>query len=1181
MQNNLLTSTGKAAHLPSRIHPSSALYKKSSTNGPSVEATHQISTCPLSMALLWYAAITLSVLAAIHRLLQFHAVHSFFVSCASRTDTRHQTTFKSSERHLIPDQTVPASEAPGSIIFEFEKDGDGLLVQVPVRSWWRTVTARHRTQAMCREVDLISGDWAIRGFYASTPVRGPPEKPNLWYDIQVMYGPAASLCQLRRSGSERAWQLDHMILSVVQDAALYFKLCSTPVWLRLVYAAANVISPLAADALTRRLLWIQIRTMFFCHDTWEYRGRCRIFRIIWPFFNEPEWSWSHLRLQGCKIAIDLTAAGSDSKSPVGSLSVVDSAIIHCNTAIKTYPFTLTQSRNKIYKSTTFIGFPDGASISKNVDDWKIDYWQYGNNFKQGDVAHGESTPAEDRPASLLDSNGNWFSTGKPTFYNRNKDQVVNARLHAAGDGKTDDTVALQSLFQYAAENNLLLYIPAGVYIISSPLLIPSNTRIRGEVWSQLMAVGDKFADAQRPKAMITVGQGEKNGLVQLENLLLTSRGSLPGLALLQWNLQSSKQGDVGMWDCHFRVGGATGTDLRKADCPKLSGSVNSKCIAGAIMLVKTNKGSGYFENMWAWVADHDLDDPAGDDSNQINVYFARGILIFGHGPTWWRGTASEHSVMYQYNIVSASNVYMSIIQTESPYYQGTFFLQAPAPFKPGNWIGEPSFDQCGSATTNCNVAWALIVQHSNGIYIDGTGLYSWFQNYNQDCVGKKTCQQRLVNIYNSANVFISHLITIGSVEVVTPAFSNDYNRIIYVDDTLQATVYPWWTAIASYLDSSAKINITGHDYPIKKGWVAFGDSYAAGIGAGTPLDADPDCYRGRGSYTAILDNIIQTSHHASIVWQSRSCSGETAEQFIKGEGAKQLEQWQPSFSDIATVSFTGNDFGFGDIEDLATTRRKLDTEHKVQDLVYNVLDKIYNKKSGHGRLMVYWTGYPQFFDATDKTCDSAYFSNYLIWAGRYLEAKLRLKLNEFSVELNQQVKFAIRRYNQFEPSPKAKFVDIDADSGIYTGHRFCEPGVKETLNTEQGQNTVAFFYPDGWDDIPSADEHFDMPPKKESQAPDKWSVSVQSSTCNDTEDGNEPLRPMLCSAAKAVANGTLTTSDIDHAAGEGGSSAVKNSDGSVTITDFSVAYLKMFHPKTRANWRIAQAVHDVMILHLN
>lgn len=62
-----------------------------------------------------------------------------------------------------------------------------------------------------------------------------------------------------------------------------------------------------------------------------------------------------------------------------------------------------------------------------------------------------------------------------------------------------------------------------------------------------MAVGDKFSNAKHPRPMLTVGQGEKNGLVQMENLLFTSRGSLPGLALLQWNLQSTKQGDVGMW----------------------------------------------------------------------------------------------------------------------------------------------------------------------------------------------------------------------------------------------------------------------------------------------------------------------------------------------------------------------------------------------------------------------------------------------------------------------------------------------------------------------------------------------------------------------------------------------------------------------------------------------------------
>ncbi|KAM3474430.1 hypothetical protein MY5147_004285 [Beauveria neobassiana] len=952
-------------------------------------------------------------------------------------------------------------------------------------------------------------------------------------------------------------------------------------------------------------------------------GSQKCIGLIWNWV----WSWSHLRLEDCKIAIDLTAAGSDSKSPVGSLSVVDSAIIHCNTAIKTYPFTLTQgkeqgstiitlSHSQIYKSATFIGFPNGASISKNVDDWKIDYWQFGNDFKQGGVAHGESMPAESRPASLLDSNGNWFSTGyvlgcffrfqlglisgtrKPVFYNRSKDQVVNARLHAAGDGKTDDTVALQSLFQYAAENNLLLYIPAGVYIISSPLLMPSNTRIRGEVWSQLMAVGDKFSDAKHPRPMLTVGQGEKNGLVQMENLLFTSRGSLPGLALVQWNLQSTKQGDVGMWDCHFRVGGATGTDLRKADCPKLSGNVNSKCIAGAVMLLKTDKGSGYFENMWAWVADHDLDDPAGDDSNQINVYFGRGILIWGDGPTWWRGTASEHSVMYQYNIVGASNVYMSIIQTESPYFQGTSFLQAPAPFTVDNWIGEPSFDTCGSATTNCNAAWALIVQNSDGVYIDGTGLYSWFQNYNQDCVGKKNCQQRLVNVYNSANVFISHLVTVGSVEVVTPAISNQYNRIIYAEDTLEATAYPWWTAIASYLDSNDKINVTNKPYPIREGWVSFGDSYAAGIGAGNPWDDTKGCYRGTGSYPAILDYLVRAVHQGSPQWQNFACSGETADQFHKGEGASQLRDWIPVTSDIATVSFTGNDFGFANIvshclmgyprgsykeqcdEDIAHTKIKLNTDGKVEGLVHDILDDIFKKKDGHGRLMVYWTGYPEFFDASESTCDASYFSNLLIWSGRYLTKELRLQLNDFSRSLNQQVAFAIRRYTQFDPSIRVKFVDIDTGSRIYTGHRFCEPGVKETLDTEAGQNTVAFFYPNGWDDIPN-EVGFSMPPPKNKNAPGGWSISVQSSTCSDSEDPDEPLRPMLCSAAKDIANGTLTINNLENAGGQGGSSVVKNSDGSVTITDYSVAYMKMFHPKTRANWHIAQAIHGAMTLNLN
>ena len=119
------------------------------------------------------------------------------------------------------------------------------------------------------------------------------------------------------------------------------------------------------------------------------------------------------------------------------------------------------------------------------------------------------------------------------------------------------------------------------------------------------------------------------------------------------------------WDSHFRVGGATGTDLQLADCPTGAG-VNDNCIAASMLLHVTQTASGYFENVWAWVADHDLDNPAdalvtegtsGTPENvqtQVSIYGARGVLIESQGPCWFYGTASEHSTMYQYQLSGAS-----------------------------------------------------------------------------------------------------------------------------------------------------------------------------------------------------------------------------------------------------------------------------------------------------------------------------------------------------------------------------------------------------------------------------------------------------------------------------------------------------------------------------------------------
>ncbi|PMB67894.1 hypothetical protein BM221_006069 [Beauveria bassiana] len=166
------------------------------------------------MALLWYTVTTLSALAAVHRLFQFHAVHSLFVSCASRTDTRHQTRFENLEPFFIPSRALPASKWPRLVTFEFEKDGDGILIHVPEGSYWGTPTVRHHTRGMCREIYIVSGEWSVGQFMAVAPISGPPERPDSWQGIYMRFGPPQlpnGPSEVRRFGSEEAQQLDHMI----------------------------------------------------------------------------------------------------------------------------------------------------------------------------------------------------------------------------------------------------------------------------------------------------------------------------------------------------------------------------------------------------------------------------------------------------------------------------------------------------------------------------------------------------------------------------------------------------------------------------------------------------------------------------------------------------------------------------------------------------------------------------------------------------------------------------------------------------------------------------------------------------------------------------------------------------------------------------------------------------------
>lgn len=244
-----------------------------------------------------------------------------------------------------------------------------------------------------------------------------------------------------------------------------------------------------------------------------------------------------------------------------------------------------------------------------------------------------------------------------------------------------------------------------------------------------------------------------------------------------------------MWDTHIRVGGALGSKLDESTCPKLAG-LNKACIAASLMFHVTSESSGYFENVWAWIADHDNDmdmyyqfDPS---ANQISLYGARGMLIESQGPCWFYGTASEHSVLYQYQLHGAKDIFLGHVQTETPYFQPV--PVAPTPFEDSLALaafpGDPKFSDCTS--DNCEEAWALRIMDSSDIIVHSAGLYSWFVNYAQDCLVPENCQERIMQVDGSTSVVVFNLFTKGVTQIATGAGTGNGTSIEQSDAGNQA-----------------------------------------------------------------------------------------------------------------------------------------------------------------------------------------------------------------------------------------------------------------------------------------------------------------------------------------------------------------------------------------------------------
>ena len=195
-------------------------------------------------------------------------------------------------------------------------------------------------------------------------------------------------------------------------------------------------------------------------------------------------------------------------------------------------------------------------------------------------------------------------------------------------------------------------------------------------------------------------------------------------------------GDVGIWNSHFRVGGAKDSSI-ETNC----GDLSAPC-AVFMPLHLAPSASIYLEDMWGWTADHDID---LDQTYGQYISTCRGAMNEAMNGVWLVGTAFEHNTLYQYNFADAENVFVRMQQCETPYWQGigTGDL-APAPWAVNYTLIDPDFTNCEEGDALCRMAWYVLIQGGSNTYIYGSRFWSFFNDYGT-CQGPNgACQTNAV-----------------------------------------------------------------------------------------------------------------------------------------------------------------------------------------------------------------------------------------------------------------------------------------------------------------------------------------------------------------------------------------------------------------------------------------------------
>jgi hypothetical protein len=310
-------------------------------------------------------------------------------------------------------------------------------------------------------------------------------------------------------------------------------------------------------------------------------------------------------------------------------------------------------------------------------------------------------------------------------------------------------------------------------------------------------------------------------------------------------------------------------------------------------------------------------------------------------------------------------------------------------------------------------------------------------------------------------------------------------------------------------------------FPTADHWLALGDSYSAGVGAGAvflnnPQDPGHNCLTTTGSYPKRLERGYPALNKGL---EFLSCSGDVISN-INDAGsngrATQLELMKgvsKGSYKFATLSIGGNDLGFSSIvircimigyipgitgtceealknaESIAGISPRDSAAHG--DTLAN-LSKVYRDilDTADDDFTLVVTGYAQFFANTqgNTACNNGqiqFFSSQDLGSGTKpllpLTVELRDRINRGVNAFNQMINGTVSEIQQILANDnisnkRIMFVDIDP---IFEGHRFCEPGASTDTGFPEFTDQAWFFssafrsdiLPGGQKVVPRADDN--------------------------------------------------------------------------------------------------------------